>query len=350
MKNFVFSNFAKAFRKYDREFSSDEECVNTLFGLVTEPLSNDNEKYAAFHIDKSDVSDIMRRKNNVPLLILEGIKKVNFDSLVDGFSDLIKEDLDEFKIADLEQDIRNLYISDTYDGANLMDSMMKDSARFLAFAFYQCLLNQNRYELYKVLWQSGNNRLIVEAGNILSLAFDKRDMRSKIIVIPVDADYTMKVQGLSENKKKLISPQSIHGKWLKRVGEDKADKKVRKYLSLSKTNSFIGNVIPYCLGKTVFYLWAISKLDENKNAHVGKEQLISAIEDLIFYYDQNGQGYPMYIPLIGTGMSRAGLSYKESFDMIKDVCLKNTQKITGSISIMPYINDLDKMEDLKNVL
>lgn len=350
MKQFVISNYAKVFRKYSRKFSSDEKCLNTLFELVTDPLSYDDEKYADFHLGKSEVSDIINRKTNVPSIIQEGIRKIDFSMLMDGFADLLK-DVEESKINILKKEIRMLYIEDKFPDRNLLDDKLKDDLEFMSLTFYYCTLNENKYHFSRVIWKKGNASLVSQAGNILSLSFDKRNMKQdKIIVIPVDSNFTMDLDGLSENSGKLISPKTIHGKWIIKAGKNDIKEKVKSYLESNNVEKTIGSIIPFKMGNTVFYLLAISTFDEKKNAHAKKEDLILSIESLLTFYDENGQGYPMYIPLIGTGMSRVGLSHKESFELLKDICLKNKNKITGTVYIMPYINDYKEMGDLNDVL
>jgi len=48
------------------------------------------------------------------------------------------------------------------------------------------------------------------------------------------------------------------------------------------------------------------------------------------------------MPLLGTGLSRTNLSYKEAYELIKDKCMNNLNKINGEISIVLYSNDLKK--------
>ena len=50
----------------------------------------------------------------------------------------------------------------------------------------------------------------------------------------------------------------------------------------------------------------------------------------------------MYIPLLGTGRSRANLSYQDSFDLILDTFMKHKQLLQGKISIViqPNIKEL----------
>ena len=55
-----------------------------------------------------------------------------------------------------------------------------------------------------------------------------------------------------------------------------------------------------------FILLALSEFDENNKAQSSKDEVIKSLRSLLEFYDVNGQGYQMYITLMGTGRSRAG--------------------------------------------
>ena len=51
----------------------------------------------------------------------------------------------------------------------------------------------------------------------------------------------------------------------------------------------------------------------------------------------------MLIPLIGTGKSRANLSPKESYNLIKDTIIENQKLINGQIKIVILENTLGEI-------
>ena len=57
--------------------------------------------------------------------------------------------------------------------------------------------------------------------------------------------------------------------------------------------------------------------------------------------DKYGQGYNLYLPLMGTGMSRINLSYQDSLDLITSTLLENKNLIHGKISIVIQPNVID---------
>ena len=92
---------------------------------------------------------------------------------------------------------------------------------------------------------------------------------------------------------------------------------------------------------TIFYLMAISEFDENNNALSTKDEIIHCIDELSTFYDRCGDGYDLYIPLMGTGKSRAALSLQESYDIIVDSYKNNRERIQGNIYIVIH-KDFEK--------
>ena len=105
--------------------------------------------------------------------------------------------------------------------------------------------------------------------------------------------------------------------------------------SVGKKNCYpIGTVAVVNNRNVSFYLLAISEFDEKNKAQSTKEDIKAALVSMIDYYDTYGQGADLYLPFIGTGRSRALLSYQESFDLIKSTLIHHQEKIQGKIVIM----------------
>ena len=60
-------------------------------------------------------------------------------------------------------------------------------------------------------------------------------------------------------------------------------------------------------------------------------------------YDANGQGYEIFVTLMGTGRSRAGLTHCDSLQVIKSVLSLYGEKIHGTINVVIYPKDRDKV-------
>lgn len=79
---------------------------------------------------------------------------------------------------------------------------------------------------------------------------------------------------------------------------------------------------------------AVSSFDKNNVARSSAENIKKALIKLLEFYDVNGQGYDLYIPLIGTGRSRAGLSLQDAYNLITTVLKDNKDKIYGNIHVV----------------
>ena len=187
-------------------------------------------------------------------------------------------------------------------------------------------------------------------------------------MIPVNDTFDTIVEGPSEKiDKPLVSPKTLHGTWINEYCQyydiSSEDLNIRIQESL-KTHGFIGekiqrergNPIRYKLGSvsiidgpnnSVFYLLAISKFDNNNNAQVNKNNLRDCIDKLLDFYNESGQSIPIYIPLMGTGSSRAGLTHEKSLRIIKSCALTFDEKINGSVNIVVYDGDRNKVSIFK---
>ena len=225
-----------------------------------------------------------------------------------------------------------------------------------AVAAILCLLLNRK----KTLWAHGTGRISVIYGDIIQKAFSKRktNQGERIIVIPVNTCFdTIVGNG-------LVSPKSIHGAWVRNMklnghNADGINKEIEKSIlqqgipcckELSLNSKPRGNrkvypqgsiVVVEGIADTIFYLLALSEFDDNLNAQCAKDEFVHCIQALITYYNQHGQGIPLYIPLMGTGLSRAGLSHEESLSVISNLLKLNSDQIHGEVNIVVYSKDMD---------
>lgn len=214
----------------------------------------------------------------------------------------------------------------------------------------------------KIIWEQGTGRISVIYGDIIKKAFPRLNKKKdeRIIVIPVNTCFdTIIGNG-------LVSPKTIHGAWVQHMNihgcdTDSLNEKIKQALSsqgihcnkvLSKITKPIGNRNEYPQGSiavldeksgVVFYLLALSEFDKNLNAQCAKDEFVQCIQNLITFYNQHGQGAPLYIPLMGTGLSRAGLSHEESLNVISNLLKLNGDQIHGEVNIVVFEKDMDKV-------
>lgn len=204
-----------------------------------------------------------------------------------------------------------------------------------------------------VLWEQGDKKIKIIYGDILKIAFPKKDKGKKIVVIPVNTCFdTIVGHG-------IISENTIHGKWIKGIEKkgisiEKLDEEIAnnineqglkqsgEYSAVQKSKGkrlwFPQGTVLSIKGELglTYFLLALSKFDENMNAQCSKEEFVSCIQSLIAFYDKNGQGSPIYLPLMGTGLSRVNISPEESLNILVNMLKLNRDKVHGIVNVVVF--------------
>lgn len=216
-------------------------------------------------------------------------------------------------------------------------------------------------------WKNGTGEINICYSDIIKKSFPRKNKKKKIVVIPVNTCFDTQLDSdITLCDKPLISENSIHGNWIKSmidngINKESIDKSIEDYIKLknyspikelSSTEKNRGKTICYDTGTIVaisgkqnvtFLLLALSEFNENNNAQSSKEILIKCLYNLVSFYNENCQGYKMYVPLMGTGLSRANLSHIESLHTIYSMFQLYSNKIHGEINIIIYYKDKDKV-------
>lgn len=169
-------------------------------------------------------------------------------------------------------------------------------------------------------------------------------------------------ENIADVDKPLVSPSTIHGLWLKKSYKNKSpmvlNQEIQNYLEKAKKSYTVdsdkerGNQKRFSIGEiaivrgengVTFFLLAISDFDANNNARSNDENIQIALRSLLEFYDKSGNIYPMYLPLIGTGNSRTGLSHKDSLNLIKHTFMLNKDLIHQEINVVIWNKDKNKV-------
>lgn len=224
----------------------------------------------------------------------------------------------------------------------------------------------------KRIWTKGKNSVYALYGNIMDYAFKLSVKKNNIIVIPVNDTFETIVESPSEKvSNPLVSPNAIHGRWVTsfcthmNMTVSELNSKIKENLELQKCKASKvytsqektrGNLCSYDIGtiavingpnNSVFFLLVISKFDSENNARATKKQISEAVQDLLQFYDKKGQGDSLYIPLVGTGISRASLTHLQSLNIIKHHILNSDKKVNGNVNIVVFDKDRDKVSIFK---
>ena len=225
------------------------------------------------------------------------------------------------------------------------------------------IFHDDKIRPIKTLYKQSGNLIDVISADLFDV--DMRHAKMRInIVIPVNTTFETKFEErLGTIRSPLVSVNTIHGQWLeyiRRRGLNIADidKIIEKSLQKNgteicgvsdsgegKKNLYpIASIAGVDIENTTYYLVAISRFSADNKALSEKAHIAKSINAILDYYDINGQGYDLYIPLIGSGRSRTGMSSEESFQLIREMLLDRKNDIYGRIHIVIHPSQLDEIE------
>lgn len=346
------STFAKALRPYTLSaLISNEKLLNTILDWYAEAgrvVGRDGE---AFHLDAAKTSRIMNGKVELPNKLREAAARCDIeekleDILVDGFPEFV--DCDSLEL--LSSDVVALCAPSQKAMKERLLAAIGDAPKFAAIALVSSIKASNVVSAKRKLRTCGTGSVWVETSDLLSVGFGKKrgGAGKPIVVIPVDAGFHTHVSyGYENEAHPAVADTSLHGQWLMRMfqsgkglSESSLAKRINESLirhagTIAKKGAEwpIGSIAVIETGAAVFYLLAISVFDENSNARATRDEVRGAIRALISFYDCNGQGHDVYVPLMGTGLSRAGMSSNEAYEMLKTEFCSDNVFIAGKVTI-----------------
>lgn len=219
----------------------------------------------------------------------------------------------------------------------------------------------------KTVWESASGKVKVCYADIIKESFKKRNKKEKLFVIPVNSCFdTIVDANISICSVPLVSPNSLHGKWIEvmlKNGysieslDDEIDQslelqEIYPYKILSGEEKERGKRKAYGLGTvamvrgknhSTFLLLAMSEFDENNMAYTSVDELVKSIKSLTDFYNRHGQGHQLFIPLMGTNLSRTGLSHNDSLRVLTSLLQIYGDKIHGEVDVIIYKGDKDKV-------
>ncbi len=216
----------------------------------------------------------------------------------------------------------------------------------------------------KTLYKNGACFIDVVAVDLFDIPQKKVPLEKVNIVIPVNTSFETRIEGkCGENVFQLVSENTIHGQWIKYMNNKGVDcselsdliesyMKRKGIVKCGVCNSVVGKNDIYPIASAViipvdntnFYLTAISKFNEKNKARSEISYIREAVESLIDLYDEEGQGFDLYIPLLGSGRSRTGMSLQESYNLIFELIMSRKSEIYGRIHITIRPSQITEVE------
>lgn len=330
---------------------NDEKFLNEILKCIVKTGNVLMRNGEPFYFDKSYTSKIINNHACIPPAILEtAIDKNLLCEIFHEFTLFYESRIKQVKAEELRVDLINALDTDTAFTTSEKDELLSisDNKLFLFTLLMKTLFIKNDTAITSgtVIWKKGNSYIQAVYGDIFKYAFSDRRKRKTIVVIPVNTRFDTHLSTKLENTVyPMISSETVHGEWLLRLEKQKgriddmheriqSDLRCRGFACNDDGEYPIGTLAVVDIGNTCFYLLAISSFDKYNHAKSRPEFIEQAVTSLLDFYDINGQGYELYLPLLGTGRSRAGMSFQESFDLIKKEALHRTGAFHGKITIV----------------
>lgn len=212
----------------------------------------------------------------------------------------------------------------------------------------------------KKLWSRGSGAIFTCYGDLFDIARHDTEYK-KFVVIPVNTTFDTIVEDAgTQQQTPLVSPNTLHGMWVRRHSSfgltlDGVEKQIERSLqsekvvrSLSQEQKPRGNCREYSIGtiaavegthNTIFLLAALSAFDEKNRAHAGEDDIITVIKKIVYYCDTYGQQAPVYLPVMGTGLSRTHLTKGQAFHVILDAIKSCENEVNEKYTIVIYPDD-----------
>lgn len=347
---------------------SNEDFLNALISpyIIAGDIRNKNKE--EYYLNKSRTSEIMNQKIEVPTELRRSLSQYEIktktieemETFIDDYLNLTKQTELLRVLSAMAQEEAILSEEDLKE-INEQESLPLLITELLFRAISES--NLSKAEVI-VLWQQGLGSIDVQTGDLFHFGFKNRHKKKNIVVIPVNTAFDTHVTRKYENETyPLVSENTIHGQWLIRIEEagemmESLDKRISvslermgfdpvketRKLNRLKRSYPIGSVAIIETDNAVYYLMAIAAFDDYNNARSTPSDIQSALTTLFTIYDRYGLGYEMYLPLMGTGLSRAGLSTQEAYDLLVEGMMNNRDFIHGQVHLIL------KPEDRKEIV
>lgn len=335
---------------------TDEDFLNAFLAPYVCATHVKNRFGGEYVLDKARTSKLLSGREDVPRALRNELNRVGLlDAVATGFSNFVTDYVSPYEHRRLTDSVAALVPDDDPVKRELL-ARNDDLSVLLAFSLIEAIRAPNTPQDSRVIWRRGTAALTLVSGDLLKFGFGNRSKQKNLIVIPVDTRFethvTSRVEGAEHP---LVAPDSIHGKWLTRMAVSGTG--ARRISTRIKSNLRRRGILPnvdgtYPLGSVaefetqhaVFCLLAISSFDKENRAHSSPSEIREALLELLSYYDRRGQGRRMYVPLIGTGLSRAGLTIRDSYDLLRETLTQRSAMIVGKAYIVARPEDMQELE------
>ena len=216
------------------------------------------------------------------------------------------------------------------------------------FCFAVSILYLRIKKRFTVFKSETGHSISIQFGNILDVSIRTTGNRLNSIVIPVNRCFDTVVDD------RLIARSSLHGAFIsslvannsfspealnQRIQQSLRDEPYDILLPEDKSRENLKRFQP----RTVvnidaedlhYFLLGLSLFNKDLKAITNKEDYTIAIQKLLEYCDSNAQGGEVFLPLIGTGLSRVGVSKNDALSYLYHTIVLNKELLSFDITIV----------------
>lgn len=336
---------------------TNEKLLNSVLGWYADAGRVSHRDGGTFRLDAAQTSRMMNGKIELPDKVKEAAALCDLEAKIEGsLVDALPEAIDCDDFGSLAASVIGLCGRSQKAVEERLSAAAGVPEKLIAIALIAAVKANNVMATKRQLRSRGTGSVWVEAGDLFAKAFGKKRKGTvkPIVVIPVDTGFRTHVtRGYENEAHPAVADTTLHGQWLTRVLQSEKNlsegllaKRIDGSLALHAKPAGkeggewpIGTVAVVETDAAVFYLLAISTFDGDNNAHATRDDVRDAIRALIAFYDRNGQGHDLYIPLMGTGLSRAGMSLRDAYEMLEAELCSDDVFIAGkaTITVLPDV-------------
>lgn len=362
------SELTKLIKSFARNSAiSDEEFLNAFLFPFVIAGNIKNKNGEEFRLDKARTSKIVNQKDDVPTKLREALSIYGIaDKTREGIPVFVEDYLDPAKCEVLLERLLEMSRQELNKKCDPTEAGKMDLLSDLLTELLLMSLSESNVSPPDtiLIWKHGINSVEVQTGDLFRYGFENRHKKKNIVVIPVNTAFDTHVTRKIENDPyPVVSENTVHGQWLVRMKEsgeqlEQIDIRITKslenggFLPVSDSKNKHGKTICYPIGSVavietnnaIYFLMAMAQFDDYNNARSSSADIDKALASLLNVYDRVGLGYDLYLPLMGTGLSRAGLSIQESYDLLTGGLIRNGSKIHGHIHLVLRPEDKKEIE------
>lgn len=334
MNSITISWLMKAMRPYSN--NPTKAYQNMLSDMFGELINN-----RSYFVESTSSSRIMNNEYDVPSLIRENIAGSEERVLINRLVSYLSDEVNASLVSQLRQKMQS-EIDASPLSKEFKDNLFATSNDYEFISIVAlCAINTNNRKRYEqTIIDNSKFHVDLISGDLISMSLNKKLCKSfKISVIPVDDNFTMKLS-LKGDESPLISKDSLHGKFIGRMDKlgftSNRIKINTEYID--KSGDF--KIGKFTYGQTEFWLVPISHLGKRNKAESSIDVITKALDAIIDEYDIVGQGFPLYMPTLGTGRSRVFKSNEDAIDFITKRISMKSPFISGTIHIVIYKKDV----------